>query len=132
MKKIIALLLALVMTFSVATVAFAADDVADDATTTTAPAEGENTEDGAFDIDDIDLGEFSWLLDLPLWTAKPLLKVAKIALKFVKVYLKLSEVFGNIPDGVADVLEQMIKDTIANAEKPEGAESETTTAAAVA
>jgi hypothetical protein len=131
MKKIIALLLALVMTFSVATVAFAADDVADDATTTTAPAEGENTEDGAFDIDDIDLGEFSWLLDLPLWTAKPLLKVAKIALKFVKVYFKLSELVGNIPDGVADQLEQIIKDTIAKAEQ-DSAEPETTTAAAIA
>ena len=125
MKKIIALLLALLMTFSVATVAFAADDVAGDTTTTTAP-DKENTEGGSFNIEDLDLGEFSWLLDLPLWTAKPLLKVAKIALKFVKVYLKLSEVFGNIPDGVADVLEQMIKDTIANAEKPEA--EETTTA----
>ena len=131
MKKIIALLLALVMTFSVVTVAFAADDSGDATTTTAAPVTDEDT-DGEFNIEDLDLGEFSWLLDLPLWTAKPLLKVAKIALKFVKVYLKLSEVVGNIPDGVADVLEQMIKDTIANAEKSEGAESETTTAAAVA
>ena len=130
MKKIIALLLALVMTFSVVTVAFAADDAAGDATTTTAAPETDEDTDGEFNIEDIDLGEFSWLLDLPLWTAKPLLKVAKIALKFVKVYLKLSEVVGNIPDGVADVLEQIIKDTIANAEKSEETAPEATTAAA--
>ena len=129
MKKIIALLLALVMTFSVVTVAFAADDSGDATTTTAAPVTDEDT-DGEFNIEDLDLGEFSWLLDLPLWTAKPLLKVAKIALKFVKVYLKLSEVVGNIPDGVADVLEQIIKDTIANAEKSEETAPEATTAAA--
>lgn len=126
MKKIIALLLALLMTFSVATVAFAADDVVADESTT-APVEGTDDENAL----GIDLGEFSWLLDLPLWTAKPMLKVAKIALKLVKVYLKLSELVGSVPDGVADYIEQIIKDTIANAEKSEG-EVETTTAAAIA
>ena len=115
MKKFIALLLAILMTFSVATVAFAAEG------TTDAPA----GEDNALGVD---LGEFSWILDLPLWTAKPLLKIAKIALKFVKVYFKLSELVGNIPDGVADQLEQIIKDTIAKAEQ-DSAEPETTAAA---
>lgn len=128
MKKFIALLLAILMTFSVATVAFAADETtAAPETETTAPSgEGEAEAEGEFD-----LGEFQWILDLPLWTLKPMLKVAKIALKFVKVYLKLSEVFGNIPDGVADKIEQIIKDTIANAEQ-DSAEPETTTAAAIA
>lgn len=129
MKKIIALLLALLMTFSVATVAFAADDVVADESTT-APAEGEETTDEENALG-IDLGEFSWILDLPLWTAKPLLKVAKIALKFVKIYFKFSELIGNIPDGVADQLEQIIKDTIEKAEQ-ESAEPEATTAAAIA
>lgn len=127
MKKFIALLLAILMTFSVATVAFAADETTTaPGTETTDPAEGE--EDNALGVD---LGEFSWILDLPLWTAKPLLKIAKIALKFVKVYFKLSELVGNIPDGVADQLEQIIKDTIAKAEQ-DSAEPETTTAAAIA
>ena len=105
MKKFIALLLALLMTFSVATVAFAAEE--------TVPEAGTSEE--------IDLGEFQWILDLPLWTAKPLLKVAKIARKFVKVYLKISAVFNNIPDEVVDGVEQAIKDIIAKNEKPETA-----------
>ena len=119
MKKFIALLLAILMTFSVATVAFAAEETVPETT----PEAGTSEE--------IDLGEFQWILDLPLWTLKPMLKVAKIALKFVKVYLKLSEVFGNIPDGVADKIEQIIKDTIAKTEQ-DSAEPETTTAAAIA
>ncbi|MBQ1243851.1 MAG: hypothetical protein IIX98_05670 [Clostridia bacterium] len=108
MKKFIALLLALLMTFSVATVAFAEETVPE-----TTPEAGTSEE--------IDLGEFQWILDLPLWTAKPLLKVAKIALKFVKVYLKISAVFNNIPDEVVDGVEQAIKDIIAKNEKPETA-----------
>ncbi len=110
MKKIIALLLALVMTFSVATMAFAADETA------TAPEAGTETE-----VPEGDLAGFEWLLDLPLWTAKPLLTIAKIALKFVKVYLKISAVFNNIPDEVVDGIEQAIKNIIENTEKPETA-----------
>ena len=117
MKKFIALLLAILMTFSVATVAFAADATTPE-TETTAPVEGTEGEDNALGID---LGEFSWILDLPLWTAKPLLKVAKVTLKFVKVYLKISAVFNNIPDEVVDGVEQAIKDIIAKYEKPETA-----------
>lgn len=129
MKKFIALLLALVMTFSVATIAFAADETTDaPETETTVPSgEGEAEGEGEFD-----LGELQWILDLPLWTLKPMLKVAKIALKFVKIYLKLSEVFGNIPDGVADQIEQMVLDIIEKTQNSETTEPETTTAAAVA
>lgn len=125
MKKIIALLLALVMTFSVATVAFAADETTTAPSTeeTTAPAEGEGEEG------ELDLGEFQWILDLPLWTAKPMLKVAKIALKFVKIYLKLSALVNNIPDEVVDKIEETIKDTIEKAENGD-AEAETTAPAA--
>ena len=124
MKKLIALLLALLMTFSVATIAFAAEE-------TTAPAETEESTNSGINIDDLDLGEYSWILDLPLWTAKPLLKVAKIALKFVKVYFKLSELVGNIPDGVADEIEKVIGNIIENAQNGD-AEAETTAPAALA
>ena len=72
MKKFISLLLALVMTFSVATIAFAADETTTLPDTSTDVEAEPGTEEG-------DLGDFQWLLDLPLWTAKPLLKVAKIA-----------------------------------------------------
>lgn len=124
MKKFISLLLALIMTFSVATVAFAAEG------TTDAPATETTTPSGEETTTEEDFGDFQWLLDLPLWTLKPMLKVAKVALKFVKVYLKLSEVFGSIPDGVADGIEQAIKDIIAKTE--DAPAEEATTAAAVA
>lgn len=93
MKKIIALLLALIMTFSVATVAFATDAEATPDTETTAP-EGETDVMGT--IEDF-LGEYDWILDLPFGTVKPALKVAKIALKLVLVYVKICDVFGLDP-----------------------------------
>lgn len=105
MKKFIALLLALLMTFSVATVAFAAEE--------TTPEAGTSEE--------IDLGEFQWILDLPLWTLKPGLKIAKIALKFVKIYLKLSALVNNIPDEVVDGVEKAILDIIEKSEQAETA-----------
>ena len=117
MKKIMALLLAVLMIFSVTTVAFAADD-----TTAEVPAEGETTEST-----EIALGEFSWLLDLPLWTVGPGLKIAKIALKFVKIYLKLSSLFGKIPESVADEIERVILETIEKSQQ-----AETTPAAVLA
>lgn len=107
MKKFIALLLALLMTFSVATVAFAADETAPEAPETS--------------TEEIDLGEFQWILDLPLWTLKPGLKIAKIALKFVKIYLKLSALVNNIPDEVVDGVEKAILDIIEKTEKEETA-----------
>ena len=107
MKKLIALVLALLMTFSMASFAFAED------ATVEVPAEGESTE--------IDLGEFSWLLDLPLWTVGPGLKIAKIALKFVKIYLKLSSLVGNIPEEVANEIERVILETIEKAQQAETA-----------
>ena len=119
MKKIIALLLALIMTFSVGTLAFAEDATVEE------PAADKTVIEQAEEL----LGEYSWILDLPAGTILPALKIAKIALKFVKVYFKLSELVGNIPDGVADQLEQIIKDTIEKAEQ-ESAEAETTAPAA--
>ena len=110
MKKFIALLLALLMTFSVATVAFATD--------ATAPAPETSTEETT---EEIDLGEYQWILDLPLWTLKPGLKIAKIALKFVKVYLKLSALVNNIPDEVVDAVEKAVLDIIEKTEKAETA-----------
>ncbi len=89
MKKIIALLLTLIMTFSLASVAFAAEgEVAPEAP----EAEG-SVVDKAEEL----LGEYSWILDLPASSLKPALKIAKIALKFLKVYVKICNAFGLDP-----------------------------------
>lgn len=129
MKKIIALLLALIMTFSCATVAFAAEGTVDTPATeeTTAPTE-EGTEKG-----EADLGDFAWILDLPLWTVKPMLKVAKIALKLVKVVVKIGAVFGMEPGDIIEVITNLIENTQNGEDAPAEETTEApTTAAAVA
>lgn len=124
MKKFIALLLALLMTFSVATVAFAAEETVPETT----PEAGTSEE--------IDLGEFQWILDLPLWTLKPGLKIAKIALKFVKVYFKICGVFGLDPMETAKGIVEFIAKTVEDYQASQGEnttpETETTTAPAAA
>lgn len=93
MKKIIALLLALIMTFSVATVAFATEgEIADADTETTAPVDTPEEEKLSDKLGAM-LGEYEKLLDLPFGVVGPALKIAKIALKFLKVYLKICDVF---------------------------------------
>lgn len=122
MKKFIALVLALVMTFSLCTVAFAegeAETTAPSVEDTTVPAEGEETEEA---------GELDWLLDLPFWTVGPAFKFAKIALKLVKVFVKVAAVFGIIDTG--DIIQQIV-DMIANAENGEAVPEETTVAPSV-
>ncbi len=117
MKKLISVLLALIMIFSVTTVAFAADT--DD---TTPPAsEGTTTEDSTEGSEEAEgeedslLGEYDWILDLPFATVKPALKIAKIALKFYKVYLKLGLIFGwvgkeEFTKQVSDIINSLIGD----------------------
>lgn len=129
MKKFLALVLALIMTFSVVSVAFATEgEVAAPDQETTAPAEGE---DGKVS-DELDemLGDYAWILDLPAESLKPAFKIAKIALKFVKVYYKICGVFGIDPaDGIA-----MIMDFIGGLDlgNKEPAPEEATTAPAAA
>ncbi len=125
MKKIIALLLALVMTFSVATIAFAADETVAPETETTAPSgEGEAEGEGEFD-----LGDFGFIMDLPLWTAKPMLKVAKIALKLIKVVVKVGAVFGMDPGEIIEAVTSLIEKTQGETAPEEGTTEPATTAA---
>ncbi len=104
MKKFLALVLALIMTFSLASVAFAADvDAVPEVETTVAPEAGE--EEGALD----------WILDLPVWTLGPAAKVTKIALKLVKVVVKIAIAFGIID---TDEIIQEIVEMIMNSNNP--------------
>ncbi len=119
MKKIISLLLALVMAFSMCTVAFANGT---DATEGDISAGGVGNTEGEVTPDDEETeeaGDFDWLLDLPFWTVKPALKLAKIALKFVKIYVKLGVLFGFVDKN--DIIGQ-IEDLIAGAMGNNGAE----------
>lgn len=97
MKKFLALVLAIIMAFSVVTVAFATDAQAPEAdTTTTAPSDEATGEAGSLD----------WLLDLPVWTLKPGSKILKIALKLVKAFVKVAMAFGIIDAG--DIIDQIM------------------------
>lgn len=127
MKKVISLFLALLMAFSVVTVAFATDaEVTVPETTTSENAENTESEYP------IDLGEFQWILDLPFWTVGPALKFAKIALKLVNVYLKVAKIFGLVEKDMGDMIIDAIVDMIANSENAENGEEVTTAAEVVA
>lgn len=123
MKKLLSLVLALLMAFSVCSVAFAADEVIEDETATEV-VETEGTEEEADDL--------AWLLDLPFWTVGPALKFAKIALKLVKVYVKLGIIFGFIDkDDIISQIEDLIADAMSGAngeETTEPVEEDTTVA----
>ncbi len=119
MKKIIALLLAVIMTFSLGTVAFATDAEAPAEDETTTVAEGEVT-----GTEEEEAGDFDWLLDLPFWTVGPALKFAKVALKLVKVFVKVGTIFGLVD--TSDIIGQIV-DLIASSQNAEG-EAETTVA----
>lgn len=122
MKKIIAILLALVMSFSVVTVAFAADDAtATGPDTTVTDVEGEEETTDPSDEGE-EAGELDWILDLPFWTVGPALKFAKIALKLVKVYVKLAIIFGIIDkDDITGPIMEMIQQALAQQGTPEEA-----------
>ena len=134
MKKIISILLAVVMSFSVVTVAFAADETdATDTTITdvekneeaTEPSDGEETTDPS--EGEGTTSTLDWILDLPFWTVGPALKFAKIALKLVKVYVKLAIIFGIIDkDDITGPIEEMIKDAFTQQGTPEEAPTEPT------
>ncbi len=112
MKKVIALILAIITAFSVCVVAFAADE---------APAETaaavEATEE-----------EFN-PMDLPVWLIPVALKVGKIALKLAKVFVKIAAAFGIIDTG--DIIAK-ITDFINGIQKPDTTPETTTTTTAAA
>ena len=105
MKKIISILLALLMVFSVGTAVFAADG-ADDT-----PAAVDQQDEGALDVQDEGADSpttapeetttektdiLEQIKDMPVGEAKALLKIGKVVLKLVKVFVKLGMKFGLI------------------------------------
>lgn len=130
MKKIISLLLALIMTFSVVTVAFATEGEAADETTTVASEEGTTLpEEGEETEGEQDFGDLQWIMDLPFWTAKSGLKMAKIAFKLVSVFLKVGKIFGLVEKDMGDMLLEAILGLIESSQNGEEVPDETTTLA---
>lgn len=118
MKKLISVLLAILMLFSTATVAFAAEaETTVPETETTVPAEGE--EEGTPSADEL----LGMLEDMDWREVKAMLKIAKIAIKLVLVLDKLGFVdLTPIKNAILDMVWDMMKDYV------EEGEAETTTA----
>ena len=112
MKKVIALVLAIIMTLSIGVVAFAADEAPAEPATTV-----EETTEEQFDP-----------MKLPAWLIPVALKLGKIALKLAKVFVKIATVFGIIDSG--DLVAK-ITDFINGLQKPDTT-PETTTAVVAA
>ncbi len=96
MKKVIALVLAMIMLFSTGMVAFAAEAPAEQ---TTAASDSEDSFDP---------------MDLPAWMIPVALKLGKIALKLAKVFVKIGTIFGIIDKGdlvnkITDFINSLIK-----------------------
>lgn len=110
MKKIIALLLALVMTFSMAVVAFADDAVTDEPTT------GETEVDPGFSNPFENMTEeeiMDYIMGLDMYTVKTIFHVAKIAVKIAFVFDKLGFIdLSPIKNAILDFLWDLIADYI--------------------
>lgn len=124
MKKVISLLLAILMAFSLVTVAFATEGEAAAPETTDVAPEGSEGGEGESEEAPIDLGEYQWILDLPFWTVGPALKFAKIALKLVSAYLKVAKIFGLVDQDMGDMIMGAIMDMIENSQNAENGDAE--------
>lgn len=113
MKKVIALILAIITAFSVCVVAFAEDKAPAENTTSVTEATEEQFNP----------------MDLPAWLIPVALKVGKIALKIAKVFVKIAMAFGLIK--TSDIVEK-ITDFINGLQKPETKPNDTLPAAAAA
>lgn len=123
MKKFISVFLSVLMLFSIATVAFAADDETTTEptteTTTVASSENDNPLIG-MDEDEI----MDMLANMDWWEMKAIFKIAKIAVKLALVLDKLGFIdLSPIKNAILDMVWGLIKDAV------EKDDAETTTAA---
>lgn len=118
MKKVISLFLALLMAFSVVTVAFATEgEPTTDSSTgdvTTDVNDGAGSGDSEATPEEDEFGDLQWIMDLPFWTVGPAFKFAKIAFKLVSVYLKVAKIFGLVDKDMGDMLMEVILGLIEN------------------
>lgn len=114
MKKVISVLLAILMLFSTATVAFAADDAADETAVVDTPVEGEGEATDEETAAPESAEELLAMLEGMSWTEiKFAFKVAKIAVKLVLVLDKLGFVdLSPIKDAILEMAWDLIKDYI--------------------
>ena len=132
MKKVISILLALLMLFSTATVAFAAGETTVPETETTAPVEGEVTDEENKAPESAE--DLLAMIEGMSWTEiKFALKIAKIAVKLVLVLDKLGFVdLTPIKTAILDMAWDLIKDYIDQSQAEETTVADETTTAVAA
>lgn len=130
MKKLISVLLAILMLFSTATVAFAAEDATPDAPAVSEENKDENKDENSNPLKDMNTEDIMSYLENMSWTEiKFALKIAKIAVKLILVLDKLGfvDVVEPIKNALLDMIWDMIEDSVnGDAEQaPEVEESKT-------
>lgn len=101
MKKVLSVLLAVVMMFTVMSVAFAQDETPAEETTTVAADEETTGEDDAFNVDEI-----------PAWVLKVGPKFAKVILKIVSIFVKIAFKLGLIDsEAIIDQISKALEST---------------------
>lgn len=130
MKKLISVLLAILMLFSTATVAFAAEDATPDAPAVSEENKDENKDENSNPLKDMNTEDIMSYLENMSWTEiKFALKIAKIAVKLILVLDKLGfvDVVEPIKNALLDMIWDMIEDSVnGDAEQAPEVEESTT------
>lgn len=130
MKKLISVLLAILMLFSTATVAFAAEDATPDAPAVSEENKDENKDENSNPLKDMNTEDIMSYLENMSWTEiKFALKIAKIAVKLILVLDKLGfvDVVEPIKNALLDMIWNMIEDSVnGDAEQAPEVEESTT------
>lgn len=115
MKKIIAILLAMLMTFSFATVVFAEDAAAGGEGTTEVAPEGSNPLE---DMTEEEIMEM--IMNLDMYQVKTILKIAKIAVKLAFVFDKLGIIdLSPIKNAILDLVWDLVGGFVNGEDAPE-------------
>ncbi len=93
MKKFISLLLAVIMTFSCATICFAQDVEAQEKHYT----------------QEVDYGNLTWIAELPFWTENTNSGIAKIMYPICNVFVTIFTIFGLTDEATAEAVREVMK-----------------------